>query len=44
MKVSLKLFEDNNGFLRLRGRFENNTINYDKFPALLRSEFILHGY
>ena len=39
MSDSLKLFVDNNGIVRLKGRFENCALNYDeKFPALLRSD------
>ena len=37
LKNSLKLFEDN-GILRLRGRFSNANLTYQsKFPVLLRS-------
>ena len=40
MKSSLKLFEDEKGFLRLRGRFGNANWNYDeKYPLLLRNSY-----
>ena len=39
VKNSLKLFEDKEGILRLRGRFSNANLTYDsKYPALLRGE------
>ena len=38
VKVSLKLFVDTLGLLRLKGRFENAALNYDeKHPLILRS-------
>ena len=38
LKCSLKLFNDENGFVRLKGRYENSSLDYDeKFPILLRS-------
>ena len=38
VKVSLKLFLDKLGLLRLKDRFENATLNYDeKHPLILRS-------
>ena len=38
VKVSLKLFLGTLGLLRLKGRFENATLNYDeKHPLILRS-------
>ena len=38
LKGSLKLFTDDNGFLRLKGRFANSLMDYDrKYPLILRS-------
>ena len=38
LKVSLKLFVDTLGLLRLKGRFENAALDYDeKHPLILRS-------
>ena len=38
LKVSLKLFVDALGLLRLKGRFENAALHYDeKHPLILRS-------
>ena len=40
IECSLKLFNDENGFVRLKGRYENSSLDYDeKFPVLLRSYF-----
>ena len=37
LEASLKLFEDNQGILRLRGRFAGSTLKYDeKYPIILR--------
>ena len=39
LKNSLKLFEDADGLLRLRGRFSNSTLDYNvKYPILLRGK------
>ena len=38
-KSSLNLFDDRNGFLRLKGRFENANLNYEeKHPLILRDK------
>ena len=37
---SLKLFNSKDGFLRLKGRFENSSLTYDeKYPILLRGAY-----
>ena len=38
MKASLRLFTDEEGYIRLRGRFANSTLtNGEKYPIILRS-------
>ena len=38
LENSLKLFQDDNGILRLRGRFSNSNLRYNKmYPAFIRS-------
>ena len=38
VKVSLKVFVDTLGLLRLKGRFENEALDYNgKYPLILRS-------
>ena len=39
LESSLKLFKDADGLLRLRGRFNNSTLDYNvKYPILLRGK------